>query len=103
MMPFGLSDAGSTFPRMVNSIFADLISDGTVLVYLDDILVGKHVPPDGTGCKIQRTGSPQNRPRSVPNRSEGQKCKYAEKSYKYKYDLGHSFHNVVVIKVVEQL
>ena len=28
--------------------------------------VGKHVPPDGTGCKVQRTGSSQNRPRLVP-------------------------------------
>ena len=54
--------------------------------------------PDGTGCKMQRTGSLQNRPRSVPNRSEGQKCKYAEKSYKYKYGLGHRlFNNVVVV------
>ena len=55
------------------------------------LFVGKHVPPDGTGCKMQRTGSQQNRPRSVPNRSEGQKCKYAEKLYKHKYDLGHNF------------
>ena len=38
---------------------------------------------------MQRTGSLQNRPRSVPNRFEGQRCKYAEKSYMYKYDLGH--------------
>ena len=54
------------------------------------ITVGKHVPPDGTGRKMQRTGSSQNQPRSVPNRSEGQRCKYAEQSYGYKYDLGHS-------------
>ena len=38
-MPFGLSDACNTFQRMANSIFADLIADGTVLVYLDDILI----------------------------------------------------------------
>ena len=57
--------------------------------------VGKHVPPDGIGCKMQRTDSLQNRPRS-----EGQKCKYAEKSYKYKYDLGQSFFIAVVITVV---
>ena len=40
-MPFGLSDAGSTFQRMANSIFHDLIQ-GVVLVYLDDILI--HTP-----------------------------------------------------------
>ena len=28
--------------------------------------VGKYVPPDGTGWKMQRTGSLRNRPRSVP-------------------------------------
>ena len=41
-MPFGLSDAGSTFQRMANSIFHDLIQDGVVLVYLNDILI--HTP-----------------------------------------------------------
>ena len=41
-MPFGLSDAGSTFQRMANSIFHDLIQEGVVLVYLDDILI--HTP-----------------------------------------------------------
>ena len=30
------------------------------------VTVGKHVPPDGTGRKMQRTVSSQNRPRSVP-------------------------------------
>ena len=30
------------------------------------------------------------------DRLEGQKCKYAEKSYMYKYDLGHTFLVVVV-------
>ena len=40
-MSFGLSDAGSTFQRMANSIFHDLIQ-GVVLVYLDDILI--HTP-----------------------------------------------------------
>ncbi|MCO5586935.1 hypothetical protein L7F22_040879 [Adiantum nelumboides] len=38
-MPFGLTDAGSTFQRMANSIFADLIQNRVLAVYLDDILV----------------------------------------------------------------
>ena len=50
---------------------------------------------------MQRTGSSQNRPRSVPNRSEGQTCKYIEKSYKYKYDLGDKYYRVVIIVVVK--
>ena len=36
-----------------------------VLRKLEDV-VGKHVPPDRTGWNMQRTGSSQNRPRSVP-------------------------------------
>ena len=45
---------------------------------------------------MQRTGSSQNWPRSVPNRSDGQRCKYAEKSYEYKYDLGHRFYKLLL-------
>jgi hypothetical protein len=37
-MPFGLTSAPSTFQRIVNNIFFDLLDKG-VLVYLDDILV----------------------------------------------------------------
>ena len=39
---FGLFDAGSTFQRMANTIFQDLINEGVVLVYLNDILI--HTP-----------------------------------------------------------
>ena len=38
-MPFVLFSTGNTFQRMVNSIFHDLISQGLVLVYLNDFLV----------------------------------------------------------------
>ena len=31
------------------------------------------------------------------DRLGGQRCKYAEKSYEYKYDLGHSFHDDDVV------
>ena len=55
---------------------------------------------------MQRTGSSQNRPRSVPNRSDGQRCKYAEKTYEYKYDLAQSFHqcgcSIVVTSCTER-
>jgi hypothetical protein len=42
-MPFGLSNTGSTFQRVANNIFQDLITEGVILVYLDDILV--HTQP----------------------------------------------------------
>ncbi|MCO5566622.1 hypothetical protein L7F22_020299 [Adiantum nelumboides] len=38
-MPFGQSDVGSSFQQTTNNIFGDLIDQGVVLVYLDDILI----------------------------------------------------------------
>ena len=38
VMPFGLINAGATYQRLVNPIFADLIGK-TMEVYVDDMLV----------------------------------------------------------------
>src|SRR5690606_21143193 len=38
VMPFGLTNAPSAFQRFMNDIFADM-TDVSVIVYLDDILV----------------------------------------------------------------
>jgi len=38
MMPFGLSNASSTFQRFMNDLFVDLL-DICIIVYLDDILI----------------------------------------------------------------
>ncbi len=37
-MPFGLMTAPSTFQRMMNCVFFDLLDEG-VLCYLDDLLI----------------------------------------------------------------
>jgi len=39
VMMFGLTNAPSTFQTMMNDIFQNLISEGVVCVYLDDILI----------------------------------------------------------------
>lgn len=38
-MPFGLKNAPATFQRYINFIFKNLISDGKILIYIDDILI----------------------------------------------------------------
>ena len=38
-MFFGFSNAPATFQRMMNHILDDLIQEGSVIVYLDDILI----------------------------------------------------------------
>ena len=39
VMFFGLTDSPATFQTMMDDIFEDLISEGGVVVYLDDILI----------------------------------------------------------------
>ena len=39
VMFFGLTNSPSTFQTMMNEIFQDLVMEGVVCVYLDDILI----------------------------------------------------------------
>ncbi|GFU03819.1 retrovirus-related Pol polyprotein from transposon 297 [Trichonephila clavipes] len=38
-MPFGLSRCPSTFQRFINTVFRDLVVQGIVLPYMDDIVI----------------------------------------------------------------
>jgi hypothetical protein len=46
VMFFGLTNALATFQSMMNHIFCDLINEGYVTIYMDDILI--HTPDDPT-------------------------------------------------------
>jgi len=39
VMFFSLTNSPTTFQTMMNDIFTDMISEGIVVVYLDDILI----------------------------------------------------------------
>ena len=39
VMFFGLTNSPATFQTMMNDIFMDMISEGVVVVYLNDILI----------------------------------------------------------------
>ena len=39
VMFFGLTNLPATFQTMMNDIFADVIAEGQVIIYLDDILI----------------------------------------------------------------
>ncbi|KMQ94326.1 blastopia polyprotein [Lasius niger] len=46
-VPFGLCNSPSVFQRYVNAIFRDAIRDGTVLTYMDDLIVLSNNYEDG--------------------------------------------------------
>ena len=39
VMFFGLTNSPATFQTMMNDIFQELVTEGTVVVYIDDILI----------------------------------------------------------------
>lgn len=38
-VPFGISNSPAVFSRFIFSIYRDLIQDGTIIVYIDDIII----------------------------------------------------------------
>jgi len=39
VMFFGLTNSSATFQMMIDDVFDELISEGVIVVYLDDILI----------------------------------------------------------------
>lgn len=52
-MPFGLCNSSAVFQRFVNAVFRDYICDGTVLTYMDDLIVPSENYEDAF-IKLQR-------------------------------------------------
>lgn len=52
-VPFGLSNSPSVFQRYINVIFRNLMQDGTVLIYMDDIIIPSKTEEEGLE-KLQR-------------------------------------------------
>ncbi len=46
VMPFGLRNAPAVFQQMMNTQFADIITTGKVIIYMDDILVATKDDPE---------------------------------------------------------
>ncbi len=49
VMFFGLTNSPATFQTMMNTIFRDLIDEGNVTIYMDDIAIHTGVRPGESG------------------------------------------------------
>ena len=46
VMFFGMCNSPATFQAMMNTIFEDLIDEGTIIIYMDDILIFAKTPEE---------------------------------------------------------
>ncbi|GFX00075.1 retrovirus-related Pol polyprotein from transposon 17.6 [Trichonephila clavipes] len=47
-VPFGLCNSPSIFQRFINHVFRDLLKEGIVIIYMDDIII----PSCGRGSRV---------------------------------------------------
>jgi hypothetical protein len=66
-MYFGLTNSPATFQTMMNEIFQDLITEGVVSMYLDDILIFTNSLEEH--CRITLIIQTLNKPRNTPRTS----------------------------------
>ena len=78
-MAFGLSDAPSTFQRVVNVIFSDLIDKKVLVVYLDDILIHTQTWSE----HIEVVAEVFRRLQTYNLKIQFKKCKWAKSSLKF--------------------
>lgn len=85
VMPFGLRNAPATFQRAMDAIFKDLIAQGCVRVYLDDILISTTNVEDN----LRLVAEVLNRLRKFGLRLNLSKSYFLRRSVNY---LGHTLH-----------
>lgn len=78
-MPFGLSTAPSVFQRFINSVFKDLLLDGTVLSFLDDL----NIPAKTEEEAINRLEVVLKRAEEYGLIINWQKCQFMKRQIEY--------------------
>ena len=79
VMFFGLTNLPATFQTMMNDIFADLIAEGQVVIYLDDILIFTKTLEEH--CQIVRRVLEKLRNHKLYLKPE--KCEFERESIEY--------------------
>ena len=79
VMFFGLTNSPATFQTMMDGIFKDLISEGVVVVYLDDILIFTKTPEEHQKVVCQVMEILQKNGLSL----KPEKCEFKRTSVKY--------------------
>lgn len=80
--PFGLSNAPATFQRFINKIFEDLIKAGTVLSYMDDLII----PAESCEEGLKKLKQVLNRAADYGLEIKWSKCQFLTNEIEY---LGH--------------
>jgi hypothetical protein len=78
-MFFGMTNSPATFQGMMNTIFADLVAEGKVAVYLDDILIFTATKEEH--CRITREVLKRLQDNNLYLRPE--KCEFKKESVEY--------------------
>lgn len=82
MVPFGLSNSPAVFQRHVKAVFRELIDKGTVLTYLDDLII----PAEEEQDSLQKLEEVLNTARDYGLRINWSKCSLMTARVEY---LGH--------------
>ncbi|MBW0494602.1 hypothetical protein O181_034317 [Austropuccinia psidii MF-1] len=81
-MPFGIKNAPSHYQRMMNTIFPTELSEGWLIIYIDDIIICS----DSWSLHLERLSRVLQKVTSVNMKTSLKKCNFGFKELK---SLGH--------------